>query len=191
MGKCTSCVTKKGKRNCPALGGLICPQCCGTKKGKEIDCSPDCFYLGKSKQYFTDRQEGVMLSNFEREMKSIIGDEEQYTDILQNIEFIINRIYRERGNITDKHVETALGYLLEMGKAQLDLPAKFLTELPPNVRAIVDGINDILGFRESLRAREDLLIRLKCIYRVLDSVRTHRDPTDDCSYLKFVGHFLR
>ena len=132
-----------------------------------------------------------MLSNFEREMKSLIGDEEQYTDILQNIEFIIHKIYKERGNITDKHVETALEYLLEMGKAQLDLPAKFLTELPPNVRGIVDGINDILEFRESLRAREDLLIRLKCIYRVLDSVRTHRDPTDDSSYLKFAGQFLR
>lgn len=191
MAKCTSCVTKKGKRNCPALGGLICPQCCGTKKEKEIDCSPDCFYLGKSKQYFTDRQEGVMLSDFEREMKSVIGDEEQYMDILQNIEFIIHRIYRERGNFTDKHVETALEYLLEMGKAQLDLPAKFLTEPPPNVRAIVDGINDIFEFRESLRAREHLLIRLKCIYQVLDSVRMHRNPTDDSSYLKFASQFLR
>jgi hypothetical protein len=77
-----------------------------------------------------------------------------------------------------------------MGKAQLDLPAKFLTELPPNVQAIVDGVNDILEFRESFREKEDLITRLKCIYRILDSVRTHHDPKDDCSYLKFIGRFM-
>jgi hypothetical protein len=191
MAKCGSCVARKGKRNCPALGAVICTECCGTKRQKEIDCPTDCFFLGKSKEYFTDRQEIEKLSNFEREMKSIIGKEDPYADVLQNVEFIISKIYKERGNITDRHVETALEYLLEMGKAQLDLPARFLTELPPNVQSIVDGINDILEFRESLAKRETLITRLKCVYRVLDSVRTHHDPKDDCSYLKFIGHFMR
>jgi hypothetical protein len=190
MAKCGSCVARKGKRNCPALGAVICPQCCGTKRQKEIDCPPDCFFLGKSKEYFTDRQEAEKLSDFEREMKSLIGNEDRYADTLQNIEYIINKIYKNPGNITDRHVETALEHLMEMGKAQLDLPAKFLIGLPPNVQSIVDGINDILEFRESLAVREDLITRLKCIYRVLDSVRTHFNPKDDCSYLKFIDHFL-
>jgi hypothetical protein len=191
MAKCGSCVARKGKRNCPALGAVICPQCCGTKRQKEIDCPPDCFFLGKSKEYFTDRQEAGKLSDFERQMKSIIGKEDPYADVLQNIELMISKIYKDRGNITDRHVEAALEHLMEMGKARLDLPAKFLTELSPNVQSIVDGVNDILEFRESIGRREDLITRLKCVYRVLDSVRTHHDPKDDCSYLTFIGHFMR
>lgn len=173
------------------MGSPICPHCCGTKREKEIDCPPDCFFLGKSKEYFTDRQDSARLSDFEREMKSIIGHEEAHEDLLQNIEFVIHQIYKEHGAITDRHVETALEYLLEMGKAQLDMPAKFLTELPPNVQTVVDAVNDILEFRESFAVRESLLTRLKCIYRVLDSVRTHRDSNNDCSYLRFIGNFLR
>jgi len=190
MAKCASCAATKGKRNCPALGAIICPQCCGTKRQKKIDCPPDCFYLGTSKEYIAGRQEAERLSDFEREMKSIIGNEDPYADVLQNIEFTISKIYEDRGSITDRHVETALAYLLEMGKAQLNLPAKFLTGLPPNVQSVVDGIDDILEFRNSFAKRESLITRLKCIYRVLDSVRTHRDPRDDCSYLEFIGQFV-
>lgn len=192
MAKCVSCNSRKGKRNCPALAGLICSQCCGAKKVKEIDCPEDCFYIGKSQQYFTDRQESQQISDFEREMKKTIGSEDKYLDILQNIEFIIHKIYREQGNITDKNVETALDYLIEMGKAQMDLPSKFLTKLPPNVQNIVDAIDAILEMRETFtKNKEQLMDRLMCIYRILDSVRTHYDPKDDCSYLDFIGQFVR
>jgi hypothetical protein len=192
MAKCVSCNSRKGKRNCPALAGLICSQCCGAKKVKEIDCPEDCFYMGKSQQYFTDRQESQQISDFEREMKKTIGSEDKYLDILQNIEFIIHKIYTEQGNITDKYVETALDYLIEMGKAQMDLPSKFLTKLPPNVQNIVDAIDAILEMREAFtKNKEQLMDRLKCIYRILDSVRTHYDPKDDCSYLDFIGQFVR
>ncbi len=39
------CRQRKGKRACPARGGAICSQCCGTKRLVEIDCPPDCPYL--------------------------------------------------------------------------------------------------------------------------------------------------
>ena len=61
MTKCSVCESRKGKRNCPAMGDLICPQCCGSKKEKEIDCPADCFYLGKSKKYFSDRQDSEKI----------------------------------------------------------------------------------------------------------------------------------
>ena len=150
MAKCTVCKSKKGKRNCPSLADVICPQCCGFKKMKEIDCPSDCFYLGKSKKYFSERQDSQKVKDFDREMKSIIGNEETYADVLQNIETIISNIYIERGNICDKDVEAALEYLVEMGKAQLDLPSRFLTDLPPNIETIVNEVSDILEFRELL-----------------------------------------
>jgi hypothetical protein len=189
MAKCVVCEAKKGKRNCPALASVICPECCGSKKEKEIDCPSDCFYLGKSKRYFSERQESERIKDFDREMKSIIGNEDPYTDVLQNIEVVISNIYIDRGDICDKDVEVALEYLMEIGKAKSGLPSKFLTSLPPNIQTIVDEVNDILEFRESFGKKEDLITRLKCIYRVLDSVKTHYDPTDKCSYLDFIGTF--
>jgi len=186
MAKCMVCKMKKGKRNCPALGVTICAQCCGSNKEKEIDCPTDCFFLEKSKKYFSDRQDSQKITDFDREMESIIGNEDPYVDVLQNIEAIISKICTKQGNC-DKDVEVALEYLMEMGKTQLGLPSKFLTELPSNIQSIVDAVNDILVFRESLGMREDLLTRLRCIYRVLDSVKTHHDPRDKNSYLKFIG----
>ncbi len=192
MAKCISCHSKKGKRNCPALGDLICSLCCGTKRGKEIDCPEDCFYLDKSKHYFAERQEAQQLSDFEREMHKVIGNEEKYLDILQNIEFAIHATYKEQGNITDRHVETALEYLLEMGKTQLGTPSKFLTTVPSNVQNVVDAVDEIFEMREEITDhKERLMDKLKCVYRVLDSVRTHYNPQNEYSYLNFIGQFLR
>ena len=84
----------------------------------------------------------------------------------------------------------ALEYLLEMGKGQLDLPSKFLTELPPNIQTIVEEVNEVLEFGESFGKKEDLMTQLKCIYRVLDSVKTHYEPGDKYSYLKFITFFV-
>jgi len=192
MAKCHSCDSRKGKRNCPALGGLVCSQCCGSKREKEIACPDDCFYLGTSKKYFAERQESEKISNFERELKSVQGDEDSYLDILQNIESGIHILYKEKGDITDRDVETALEYFIEMGKARFDLPSKFLTELPPNIQAIADTVESILSLRESLSGKqEDVMTKLKCIWRILDSVRTHFDPKNVCAYLEFAGQFLK
>jgi len=191
MAKCVSCNSRKGKRNCPGTGGVICTQCCGSKRGKEIDCPQDCFYLDKSKEYFTDKQTARKISDFEREMKNIIGNEGPYEDVLQNIEFIIHKISTEYGDINDRDVESALDYIMEMGKAEMGLPSKFLTKLPLNIQRIVDAMDDVLELRESIaKQKEPMMDKLKCIYRVLDSVRTHYNPQNDCSYLLFVGQFL-
>src|SRR5262249_37174423 len=45
---CVSCGKRKGKRACPALRGLICTTCCGTKRLKEIACPGDCQYLASA-----------------------------------------------------------------------------------------------------------------------------------------------
>ena len=46
---CVSCNHRKGKRACPALGGLICTVCCGTKRLVEVRCPADCGYLASSR----------------------------------------------------------------------------------------------------------------------------------------------
>ncbi len=188
MVKCRSCSTKTGERNCPDLGGLICPTCCDTERRIKIECSSECFYLDKSRGYSADRREAAKLDDFEREMKAIIWEEASFDDIIQRIELVIWKTYKEQRDIVDRHVETALDYMMEMGKAQLDIPTKSMVKPPPRVRAIIDRVDGILGFRESLTGKpEDLIAKLKCIYRVLSSVRIQYEPDDDCSYLDFIG----
>jgi hypothetical protein len=39
---CVSCNGSGAKRNCPALGGMICGLCCGSKRNSAIQCSAEC-----------------------------------------------------------------------------------------------------------------------------------------------------
>ena len=56
MSKCVKCGQRKGKRECPALGGLICSQCCGEFRLVEIECPRDCRYLGGAEAYQEERR---------------------------------------------------------------------------------------------------------------------------------------
>jgi len=51
MSQCVYCQQRKGKRSCPALGGLICTQCCGEHRIVRISCPADCVYLGSGSDY--------------------------------------------------------------------------------------------------------------------------------------------
>jgi hypothetical protein len=51
MSKCVYCHARKGKRPCPALGGMICSQCCGEHRVVRINCPVDCIYLDSSSEY--------------------------------------------------------------------------------------------------------------------------------------------
>ncbi|MGH7233323.1 MAG: hypothetical protein ACREJU_18470 [Nitrospiraceae bacterium] len=51
MSKCVYCHQRKGKRPCPALGGLICSQCCGEHRMARIACPSDCIYLESNSDY--------------------------------------------------------------------------------------------------------------------------------------------
>jgi hypothetical protein len=46
MATCIHCAGSKGKRACPALGGEICPTCCGKHRLVAIACPDDCRWLG-------------------------------------------------------------------------------------------------------------------------------------------------
>jgi hypothetical protein len=51
MSKCLYCGGRKGKRQCPALGGLICSLCCGEHRMVRISCPSDCVYLDANVGY--------------------------------------------------------------------------------------------------------------------------------------------
>lgn len=51
MSQCLYCTQRKGKRPCPALGGLICNACCGEHRLVRVNCPPDCRYLDSGSDY--------------------------------------------------------------------------------------------------------------------------------------------
>lgn len=51
MSQCVYCHARKGKRPCPALGGLICSQCCGEHRVVRVACPSDCAYLDSNSEY--------------------------------------------------------------------------------------------------------------------------------------------
>jgi hypothetical protein len=51
MSACPYCTQRKGKRPCPALGGLICSPCCGEHRLVRISCPSDCTYLDSGSDY--------------------------------------------------------------------------------------------------------------------------------------------
>lgn len=55
MTSCAYCHHRKGKRPCPALGGLICSPCCGEHRMTRISCPSDCIYLDSGIDYQQQR----------------------------------------------------------------------------------------------------------------------------------------
>jgi hypothetical protein len=51
MSSCAYCHSRKGKRPCPALGGLICSLCCGEHRLTRISCPQDCVFLDSGSDY--------------------------------------------------------------------------------------------------------------------------------------------
>ncbi|ALA57102.1 hypothetical protein [Nitrospira moscoviensis] len=51
MSQCVYCRQRKGKRPCPALGGLICSLCCGEHRLVRVSCPSDCLYLDSGSDY--------------------------------------------------------------------------------------------------------------------------------------------
>jgi hypothetical protein len=51
MSVCVYCHQRKGKRPCPALGGLICSPCCGEHRLVRVSCPNDCAYLDSGSDY--------------------------------------------------------------------------------------------------------------------------------------------
>ena len=62
MAACLHCRARKGKRDCPALGGRICAPCCGEHRRVAIPCPADCPHLASHEEY----QQGRLLDRVPR-----------------------------------------------------------------------------------------------------------------------------
>ncbi len=112
MSLCVYCRKRAGKRACPALGGLICPSCCGQHRGIEISCPISCKYFKTHESYQRVRlaEEFHTLWVEKTEPLSKAG-KERLIDLIVLIELLVYQFYRERALGTDSEVVEALEFL--------------------------------------------------------------------------------
>ncbi len=107
--KCILCRRRKAKRFCPAKNEKICPVCCGEKRGIEIDCPLDCEYFVEGQKH---QQQKVTRERIRKDgIDSYVKKAELYRKnpaVFAVVEKEISRLFRERKDINDKDLETAL-----------------------------------------------------------------------------------
>ncbi len=73
---CKICGTRRAKRECPAVEGLICPTCCGAERENSLTCPLFCEYLQEA------HKREMPLPVSEREMA--------YPDVLVSEQFLVD-----------------------------------------------------------------------------------------------------
>jgi hypothetical protein len=109
MSLCVYCSKRAGKRVCPALGGLICPTCCGQHRGVDINCPISCKYFRTHEGYqrlrLAEEFHALWIEKTEPLYKA---GKERLIDFIAMLEMLVYQFYRERALGTDSEVLEAL-----------------------------------------------------------------------------------
>jgi hypothetical protein len=123
MSSCAYCHNRKGKRPCPALGGLICSPCCGEHRMTRISCPSGCAYLDTGSDYQQKRLSEQFLPvrrEFYRELDESGG--QKAVALFNLIEVVIFSYFEGRRDGQDAEVITAL-QALRRTLSPLHIPA--------------------------------------------------------------------
>ncbi len=109
MSLCVYCSKRAGKRACPALGGLICPTCCGQHRGIDISCSISCKYFRTHEGYQRLRLAEEFHTLWLKKTEPLYrAGKENLIDFIAMVEMLVYQFYRERALGTDREVFEAL-----------------------------------------------------------------------------------
>jgi len=109
MSRCVYCRQRKGKRACPALGGLICSQCCGEHRMVRIACPSDCVYLDSNSAYQQKRvgdRFGQERKEFYKGLYEVGG--EKAAALFNLIEVVTFSYFNDRRDAQDGEVIASL-----------------------------------------------------------------------------------
>lgn len=85
MSKCIYCNQRKGKRSCPALGGLICSVCCGEHRGIAIRCPSDCIYFESNEVYQRERVGEQYEEDYRQVLDGLVRRSSQKAAMILNL----------------------------------------------------------------------------------------------------------
>lgn len=182
MARCVYCGKRVGKRACPALGGLICPSCCGQHRGIDISCPISCKYFKAHESYQRDRLADEFHALWREKTESLYkAGKERVIDLIVMIEMLIYQFYRERALGTDTDVLEALEALRRRFSPVMVIEAGS-TALAAH---IWHGLQE---FKESLTPEE----AYESLEKSLEIFRAYTDATHPRKYLHgLLGHVAR
>ncbi len=103
--KCVYAGKRKGDRECPALGGMICSRCCGENRGINISCPPDCRYFKKHEEFQQSKHAETYRKTWAEKNQDILEEENrQLIEAIGVLETLIYYRYRDDTRLTDKKV---------------------------------------------------------------------------------------
>ena len=128
--------------------------------------------------------------------------EDKYLDVLQNIEFAIVSVYRERGGLLDYDVMRALDALIDFYRSESRGHTPKDVHLPEQETLVFQRLKDMCEFR---LGRKDLgdniqatLGEEKTVHEILSCLRKVRKSVDRWNrrggqqgYLQFVCQYVR
>jgi hypothetical protein len=130
--------------------------------------------------------------------------EEEYLDVLQNIEFAIVNVYRQQRDLVDYDVEQALNSLVREYQSREQGRSLEQPEFAPPVHDVYDGVLRMCEWRlglEDLLGEGDLPFGnpeplsldeiVACLKRIRKSVRKWKKRGGRQGYLHFIDQFIK
>ena len=140
---CLSCGKRKGKRQCPHLGGLICSQCCGEKRLVVYPCPHDCVHLVDAM-----RERMTELEGLRQREPGIYSERElllrrEHALLLLSLETAMASA-REAAGLMSVEAEASLALLAQnaMTRARGVIYAERSPQ--PRVQALVEGLSKLV-----------------------------------------------
>lgn len=192
MPSCPSCGQRKGRRACPALGTVICPVCCGTKRLVEIACPETCGHLGTARSH----PAAVVRKQQEKDVAAVLPALQRLTERQHQLFFLFHTVIArytpeglarlldidvaEAAAATAATLETAArGVIYE--HAPSTLPAQRLTA---ELRTMLKEMRDAGA---TVSDREAAIV-LRAIEQGARTSQASQQPT---AYLEIMGRLLQ
>jgi hypothetical protein len=200
--KCIVCEQKKGKRNCPAKGSLICASCCGEKRVLEIACPENCAHLVAGREHEAGEYAKLLRSLDPKSQKRNQQVFHNHLNVLGRLEYAIAGERFLSRNLLDKEALQAVELLLE--KYRTEEKGVFYEKTSDNLRveslrrelrAVMDSFRNLQRDGDSATVSSqatplsltDAIDCLECIQSLMGAF--HAEGRSDSAYVDFLARF--
>lgn len=140
--KCVYGGKRKGERECPALGGMICSICCGEHRAVDISCPPDCRYFKKHEEFQQSKQAEPYRDAWIKENQDLLEEKNrELIEAMGILETLIFYRFRDDTTLTDRRILNGLEGLTDKLKT-IEVPgaaSKFTDFAMEQLEPLIEG----------------------------------------------------
>ncbi len=180
MGTCSRCGSRKGPRPCLALGGPICPRCCGANRLVRIACPAACPHRA-AHEAFQRKKQGGRYREILALQNADLREREDDFRLLLAVADLVHRATERIPGLSDGDVARSL----DETSSQLS-PISLVTQAPsPLTRLLVEELSPLVA--EGKVSRDRLREGLGRLAKIAAAMR---DPSAPRAFLQGLSHYL-